>query len=204
MEINVKFDNIEEMILFANTIAKTETSVTTVCETVEVCKKTEGTSDAITESNEDLLRLSLEEEAKELGVKFRSDIKTSTLQARITKAKGSKETKSKETTKEEVLEAALDLEDDDNEEDLQEFIKESEPETEPTEEEEEVVEEEEYDEIEEEEEEIVEETKPKRNRRRRGGNKPVTGDTEEVSEAPKKRSRRRRSRATNKAIPWES
>lgn len=201
MEINVKFDNIEEMVAFANTIAKTETSVTTVCKTVEVCKKTESTDDSITESNEDLLRLSLEEEAKELGVKFRSDIKTSTLQARIDKAKESKETKSKETTKEEVLEAALDLEDNDNEEDLQEFIKESEPES--TEEEEEVIEEEEEDEVEEEEEEVVEETKPKR-RRRRGGNKPVNEDTEEVSEAPKKRARRRRSRATSKAIPWES
>ena len=196
MKIVTEFQTIEEMVAFAQLIANSAIG-TPIKEGTAKGIRSLTQEDLDTKSGEmnDLDRLSLEERAEELGIKYRKDIKDSTLLARIDAKIAKNGAKSSEDTDSaEIIEAALDAEDDDDDEDLKQFIKDGAEEEEKEEEEPE----------EEKEEEVVEE-KPKRKRRnsrRVSKDKPKAKEEAEEEEEPAKPSRRRRRTGSGVALPW--
>jgi hypothetical protein len=194
MKINVEFNSTEEMKDFCKLVQVEAVSCTQLCVQKEVTKTgTKTIQVPNVETEPDIDRDKVKDEATELGIKFRSDISTVTLQARIDSNKA-------DTKKVEALEEVID-DNSTSEEDLKELDallnekeKESsdvnveaveETETIGTEENEKVKEEDEK-----EEEDVPKVTE-----------KAKEEITEPVEEKPSRRNRRRDKR---KAVPWKS
>ena len=223
MKIKVKFDTIEEMVEFANSVVG-----------VTVDKPAILTRNVVKEDaqmSEDLFRLDLEDQAHQLGIKFRSDIKTDTLQSRVEDVLNKPAKDPAETTTKEIMEAALDAEGEEDEEELQKFIDEADGE--PSDDDSETSEPSEPTEPDSEEPSEVENSKPARKKRKAreatvdaddGGKteeqdeseeeddtptipkprrrRPVS-KTKDTEDAPKStRSRNKRRASTPSAVPW--
>ena len=117
MQINLSFSSLEEMKEYFKLISNSSSSTNLVENTSNITLE----PDTKPKASDDLERLELEEEATSLGIKFRSDIKTSTLQTRVNEVKSRKAN----TTKREILDAAVEAEKEDDKE-IEEFIKNSE------------------------------------------------------------------------------